>query len=190
MLRGNVMVGDIMNYLLLQSIEKLHTKIYLSKLCSCQLVQLADAIESVDSDKKELILGFIYLKSLIQGIINSHDYQNYWAYLRTIGDRKIAMVYHGSAEFQFRMLLKIPEYSPAFNQLTMNQKVSLLSNRRGKEDLIQPAEYQSLKIKLGDSKDFFMTLMNTGMRIHELYSLQFSNIFKGDEDLDDTLKMP
>lgn len=64
------------------------------------------------------------------------------------------------------------------------------SNRRGKADLIQPEEYEVLKHALSTSAQFFIVLMNSGMRIHELYSLPFSNVFKGDKDLDDTLKMP
>jgi integrase len=65
-----------------------------------------------------------------------------------------------------------------------------LANKRGKEDLIQPSEYEALKIKLDTSRDFFVVLMNTGMRVTELYSLQFPNIFKGSKDLDETLVMP
>lgn len=65
-----------------------------------------------------------------------------------------------------------------------------LTNKRGKDDLIQPEEYDSLKKALDSSRDFFIVLMNTGMRIMELYSLQFSNVFKGHKDLDDTLKKP
>lgn len=64
------------------------------------------------------------------------------------------------------------------------------TNKRGKEDLFQVEEIRTLKIKLDQSKQFFIVLLNTGMRIHELYSLQFSNVFKGDKDLDETLKMP
>jgi integrase len=65
-----------------------------------------------------------------------------------------------------------------------------LTNRRGADDLIQPAEYKSLLKNLDSSREFFIVLMNTGMRIHELYSLQFSNVFKGEKDLDATLRMP
>lgn len=63
-------------------------------------------------------------------------------------------------------------------------------NKRGKEDLFQPDEYEMLKHALGISSQFYIILMNTGMRIHELYSLPFSNVFKGDKDLDEALKMP
>lgn len=63
-------------------------------------------------------------------------------------------------------------------------------NKRGKEDLVQPAEFAHLKVVLEDSRNFFITLMNSGLRVHELYSLQFSNVFKGDKDLDETLKLP
>jgi integrase len=63
-------------------------------------------------------------------------------------------------------------------------------NKRGKEDLIQPEEFKTLKKVLGSSRDFFIVLMNTGMRITELYSLQFSNVFKGDKDLDESLVEP
>jgi integrase len=63
-------------------------------------------------------------------------------------------------------------------------------NKRGKEDLVQPEEFKQLKRVLDQSRDFFIVLMNSGMRVHELYSLQFSNVFKGSKDLDDTLKKP
>lgn len=65
-----------------------------------------------------------------------------------------------------------------------------LSNKRGKDALISSSEYTQLKLKLTTSRDFFIVLMNTGMRIHELYSLQFSNVFKGHKDLDESLRKP
>lgn len=64
------------------------------------------------------------------------------------------------------------------------------TNKRGKSDLFQPEEFEMLKHALESSSQFFIVLMNTGMRVHELYSLQFSNVFKGDKDLDETLKIP
>lgn len=103
-----------MNYLPLHILNKLQAKIDLSNLCTCQLKQLAEAIEFVDYKSKELNLALIYLESLLQGIIYTYDRSNYWSYLEEIGDRKIAMVWHGTADIQFRMILKMPESVPSF----------------------------------------------------------------------------
>lgn len=51
------------------------------------------------------------------------------------------------------------------------------ANCRGSDDIIKDVEYKNLKNHLGVSKEFFITLYNTGMRFNELYSLCIEDIF-------------
>lgn len=96
--------------------DKIQAQIDLSKLCSCQLLDLATTIEKVAGGNKEVVLGLVYMESLIQGIIYTHDYDNYWDYLKVIGNRKVTMIYHGSYEVQFRSMLSIPHSTSSFEQ--------------------------------------------------------------------------
>lgn len=104
-----------MNPSLNEIFDKIQTQIDLSKLCTCQLVSLAKSIEAIASNDKELILAYLYIESLIQGILFSHSNEEYWTYLNLIENRKITMIYHGTYEVQFKMMLKIPEVKRSFD---------------------------------------------------------------------------
>lgn len=107
--------------------DKIQAIIDLSKLCSCQLVELAACIEAVAGDKKEQVLVSVYIESLIQGIIYTHDHENYWVYLKVIGNRKVTMIYHGSYEVQFRCMLNIPDAATSFEQARLEAELSDLA---------------------------------------------------------------
>ncbi|HXH75057.1 MAG TPA: hypothetical protein VNJ08_08835 [Bacteriovoracaceae bacterium] len=94
----------------------------LDRLCGCQLESFADAVEFVEPDEKEELLGLLYLESLVQGFVYSYDLINFWKYLKVIGDRSINMCYHGG-EVQFRLMLLIPEYKPTFDLLKLHDVV-------------------------------------------------------------------
>ena len=114
---------------LIEVFDKVQSEIDLSNLCSCQIVDLAVVLENIDADKKELILCCIYVESLIQGIIYTHDIENYGPYQEAIGNRKVAMIYHGTYEVQFRMMLKIPEYRTFFEHLKIEKAIDLITNQ-------------------------------------------------------------
>lgn len=59
---------------------------------------------------------------------------------------------------------------------------------RGYEDIIHDDEYESLSKKLGESRDFFVVLYNTGMRFNELYSLPFNAIYEDNEDFPEFMR--
>jgi hypothetical protein len=100
----------------LQSFDKVQARIDLSNLCSCQLIDLAKSLDTIFGNQKEIALVQLYMESLLQGIIYTHDNVNYWSYLKAIGNRKVTMIYHGSYEVQFMMMLKIPEYCATYDQ--------------------------------------------------------------------------
>jgi hypothetical protein len=100
-----------MNHSFINSIDEMNKKIDLTNCCTCQLKEFALAIEHIESANKEQFLAFLYLESLLQGIIFCHDQINYWSYLELIGDRKVVMQWHGSAEVQFQAMLTISSVS-------------------------------------------------------------------------------
>lgn len=104
--------------------DKIQTKIDLSKLCSCQMMSLGGFIEEVTGTQKELVLGYLYIESLLQGILFSHSNEEYWTYLKAIENRKVTMIYHGTYEVQFRMMLKMPEYAPTYDQRKLYESIS------------------------------------------------------------------
>lgn len=109
-------------------LDRVQIKIDLSKLCSCQIVELGTVLEEISVDK-ELLLVSIYIESLLQGIVYTYDRSNYWGYLEIIGNRKVSMIYHGTYEVQFRTMLQIPEYSPSFLKCKIESNLETLTKQ-------------------------------------------------------------
>ena len=172
---------DLRNYAM--KVQRLSETLDLDHLCSCQLTEIAKAIEHISPVGKEEFLAIVYLESLLLGIVYSHDFLNYDNYIEAVGGKRIMMVQHGTAEIQFRMLLLLPQYASSFDQETLNQSLrriassllplwleryAVLFGESAKRNLMQRTRHDSDLKRLLDEFPFLKEQFSTtfGLSVH------------------------